>query len=151
MGCCAKTTDRHATPTSCSKTTDTHATPRYGASVADAGDSTYQATTRHSSFLMGTAGRGANPTDTLLASLCGCIAHYARDYLRDQRIPAELTVSAGATATPDGARLAAIDVRIDVRGADLDARQRAELVRTADRCKVHNTLRAGCDVRVALG
>ena len=139
MGCCTKTAESCATPT-------------YSASVDNSGDSTFQATTRHSTFLMGTAGRGANPIDTFLAGLCGCLGHYARDYLREHDIAADgFSVKAGATATPDGARIAEIDVRIDIAGARLDARQRAELVATADRCKIHNTLKACCDVRITVG
>ncbi len=123
----------------------------YTASVENKGDATYEATTRHSTFLMGTEGRGANPIDTLLASLCACIGHYTRDYLRNANIATEgFTVKAGATGTPDGARLAAIDVRIDVKGADLNERQRAELLHAAEQCKIHNTLKAACDVRLTL-
>ena len=136
----------------CTKTTESCAAPTYSASVENKGDSTYQATTRHSSFLMGTAGRGANPIDTFLASLCACLGHYARDYLRDQQTAADgFTVKAGATATPDGMRLAEIDVQIVVAGARLDERQRAELAATADRCKIHNTLKACCTVRITVG
>jgi uncharacterized OsmC-like protein len=138
MGCCTKTAD------SCSN-------PTYSASVENNGDSTFQATTRHSTFLMGTAGRGANPIDTFLAGLCGCLGHYARDYLREQEIAADgFTVKAGATPTPDGKRIAEIDVRIDVAGARLDDRQRAELAARAERCKIHNTLKACADVRLTV-
>jgi uncharacterized OsmC-like protein len=138
MSCCTKTTERRAGPT-------------YTASVENHGDATYVATTRHSTFLMGTDGRGANPIDTLLASLCACVGHYARDYLQEANIPAAgFTVRGGATGTPDGARLAAIDVTIEVKGADLTDGQRAELLRAAEHCKIHNTLKAGCEVRVVL-
>lgn len=138
MGCCTSTAESCATPT-------------YTASVENKGDSMFQVTTRHSTFLMGTAGRGANPIDTFLASLCGCLGHYVRDYLRDQKLATDgFTVKAAATATPDGIRLAEIDVRIDVAGVRLDDRQRAELLAVAERCKIHNTLRACCVVRIAV-
>ncbi len=136
----------------CTKAVETCSTSTYSASVENRGDSTFQATTTHSTFLMGTAGRGANPIDTLLASLCACLGHYARDYLRDQKVATDgFTVKASATGTPDGRRLGEIDVQIDVPGARLDPRQRAELLATADRCKVHNTLKAACTVRVGVG
>lgn len=125
--------------------------PTYTVSVEPDGDGTFRATTRHSTFLMGSAGRGASPVDTLLASLCACIGHYARDYLKAADLPAaSFTVKAGATGTPDGARLAAIDVAIEVEGAALDDAQRAELVRAAERCKIHNTLEAGCEIRLTV-
>jgi uncharacterized OsmC-like protein len=144
MGCCTNTNER--------ETSDRGAQALYSAAVENRGDSTYLATTKHGSFVMSTGGRGVNPVDTLLASLCACVAHYARDFLRDRNIPADaLTVSASATATPDGGRLAEIDARIEVKGATLDDRQRQDLLRAAERCKVHNTLKAGCGIRVTVG
>lgn len=138
MGCCTKTAESCATPT-------------FSASIENTGDSTYEATTRHSTFLMGTAGRGANPIDTFLAGLCGCLGHYARDYLREQQLPNErFTVKAAATATPDGKRLAVIEVGIQVEEARLDDRQRAALIATAERCKIYNTLAACCEVRITV-
>ena len=93
-----------------------------------------------------------NPVDTLLASLCACIGHYGRDYLRDQNAVTDaLIVNASATAAPDGARLAEIEVRIHLKGAALDDRQRQELLLAAERCKVHNTLKSACRIRVSLG
>src|SRR5512143_27905 len=58
----------------------------YKASIENKGDSKYYVTTRHAGFVLDTEGNGANPIDTLLASLCGCIGHYVRDYLVDQQI-----------------------------------------------------------------
>lgn len=125
--------------------------PIYTVSVEPDGDATFRATTRHSTFLMGGAGRGASPVDTLLASLCACIGHYAREYLKEADLSAaSFTVKAGATGTPDGARIAAIDVAIEVKGAALDDAQRAELARAAERCKIHNTLEAGCEIRLTV-
>ncbi len=124
----------------------------YSASVENKGDSTYHATTRHSGFLMGTEGQGANPVDAMLASLCACIGHYARDYLLERRLLGSgFIVKAEAEATEDGARLAEVTIQIDVKDVHLDARSREELVRTAEQCKIHNTLRAGCAIRITLG
>ncbi len=143
MGCCTKVDE--------AQVGDRGARVSYAAAVENRGDSTYLATTRHGSFVMSTAGRAANPVDTLLASLCACVAHYAGDFLREERVAADgLHVSADATGTPDGRSLARIDVRVEVRGASLDGRQRAALLGVAERCKVHNTLRAGCELRLAL-
>lgn len=124
----------------------------YSASIENRGDSTYHATTRHSTFVMAIDGHGANPVDAMLASLCACIGHYARDYLREERISASrFTVKAEAQGTPDGMRLAEIAIRIDVEGAHLDEARRGELARTAERCKIHNTLEAGCALRITVG
>ncbi len=123
----------------------------YSAVVENRGDSTYVATTRHGTFVLSTGGRGPNPVDTLLASLSGCIGHYVHDFLHERKLANDgFTVSANATSTPDGARLAVIEVTIDIRGAALDVRQRQELLLAAEHCKVHNTLKAGCDIRLGV-
>lgn len=143
MGCCTSMDER--------KVSGARAQGTYGAAVENRGDSTYVATTRHGTFVMSTGGRGPNPVDTLLASLSGCIGHYVHDFLREREVAnGGFAVSASATSTPDGARLAEIDVAIDVKGAVLDARQREELLRVAEHCKVHNTLKVGCEIRVGL-
>ncbi len=143
MGCCTSMNEPKA------GVPRTQAT--YSAAVENRGDSTYVATTRHGTFVMSTGGRGPNPVDTLLASLSGCIGHYVHDFLRDRKLAnGGFTVNASATSTSDGARLAVIDVTIDVKGTVLDGRQRQELLLAAEHSKIHNTLKAGCDIRLGV-
>ncbi len=143
MGCCTSMNQP--------KTGVPGAQGTYSAAVENRGDSTYVATTRQGTFVMSTGGRGPNPVDTLLASLAACVGHYVHDYLRDQQLAnGGFTVNASATSTSDGARLAVIEVTIDIKGAALDVRQREELLLAAEHCKVHNTLKAGCDIRLAV-
>ena len=58
----------------------------FKASIENKGNSECYATTRHSSFVLDTEGNGAHPIDTLLASLCGCMGHYVRDYMVNHQI-----------------------------------------------------------------
>lgn len=100
---------------------------------------------------MDTQGKGANPVDTLLASLCGCVGHYVHDFLRDRAIPAAgFTVVSEAALTDDRSRLARISVRIDLGEAELDAALDPELLAFIERCPVHGTLRQGCPIDVAV-
>jgi uncharacterized OsmC-like protein len=124
--------------------------PRYTASVVNRGDATYEATTRDSTFLMGTGGPGANPIETLLASLCACIGHYVRDYLQTAMVTSMVASRAPSAVGVAEALTANSSEIFVVDGADLDERQRAELLRSAEHCKIHNTLKAGCDVRIAV-
>jgi uncharacterized OsmC-like protein len=102
--------------------------------------------------VLGPQGAGANPGDTLLAALCGCIAHYVRQFLHERGLRSDgFALRAEAESTPDESRLARIDVRIDLRGTALDDAGRAALLAYAARCKIHNTLKAACPVSVALG
>lgn len=124
----------------------------YAVTIENKGDARYHATSRGHAFVLGPEGQGANPGDTLLAALCGCVAHYVRQFLRERRIPFDgFRLEARAESTPDESRLARIDVRIDTGAVPLDDRQRAELLAHAERCKIHNTLKAACTVEIALG
>lgn len=124
----------------------------YRASVENRGDTQYHATTRHSTFVLDTAGQGANPVDTLLAGLCACVGHYVRDYLRDEGIPYRgFTVDAEATATPDQKKLAGITLWIDLGETELGQQKRAALLTFVERCKVHGTLREGCPIETRWG
>lgn len=124
----------------------------YAITIENRGDARDHATSRGYEFVLGPAGAGANPGDTLLAALCGCIAHYVRQFFRERGIRSEgFGIQAGADSTPDGSRLSRIDVQIDLRGTPLDEAGRADLLAYAGRCKIHNTLKAACPVTVAVG
>jgi uncharacterized OsmC-like protein len=124
----------------------------YAVTIENRGDAKYHATSRGYEFVLGPQGAGANPGDTLLAALCGCIAHYVRQYFRERGIRSDgFGIQAEAESTPDESRLSRIEVRIDLRGTPLDDAGRAELLAYAERCKIHNTLKAACPVSVALG
>jgi uncharacterized OsmC-like protein len=124
----------------------------YAITIENRGDARYHATSRGYGFVLGPDGEGANPGDALLAALCACIGHYVRQFVRERGIaPDGFAIEAEADSTPDQARLAAIDVRIDLGRAALDDAARADLLARVERCKIHNTLTAACAVRGALG
>src|ERR1039457_538139 len=123
----------------------------YKAIIENKGDSRYFATTRHDNFVLDTEGRGSNPIDTLLASLCGCMGHYVRDYLVEHQIMhSGFAIDAEAGVTPDKARLAGIKVRIDLKELRLDGQQAAEMLKFIEKCKVHKILRENPGVTVLL-
>ncbi len=124
----------------------------YAATVENRGDARYHATSKGYGFVLGPEGQGANPGDTLLVALCGCIGHYVRQFLRERRIAFDgFSLDARAESTADASRLVRIDVRIDLGSLQFDERQGAELLAYAERCKIYNTLKAACAVEVALG
>ncbi len=124
----------------------------YAVTIENRGDARYHATSRGYEFVLGPQGAGANPGDTLLAALCGCIGHYVRQFFREHGIAADgFAIEAEAESTADESRLAKIDVRIDVGRTVLDETARRELLAQAQRCKIHNTLKAACPVSVSLG
>ena len=123
----------------------------FKASIENRGDSKYYVTARHGSFVLDTEGEGANPIDTLLASLCGCMGHYVRDYLTDRKIMHDgFAIEAEAGVTPDKARLADIKVRIDLKEVRLDDQQAAEMLKFIEKCKVHKILHENPGVTVSM-
>ena len=123
----------------------------YCASVENNGDMRFHATTRDGSFTMAINGNGANPVDTLLAALCGCIGHYVGDFVREQRIPSPgFTVKAEGRQTEDGTMLSAIDLFVELKSIKLENEEKEALLKYVERCKIHNTLKAGCRIRLAL-
>jgi uncharacterized OsmC-like protein len=123
----------------------------YKVMIENWGDSRFLATTRHGSFPMDTRAKAPNPVDTFLAGLCGCLGHYARDYLDGKAIPAPLfAISAEATATADHSRLADITIGIDLGDVRLAASQERELVAHVQQCKLYGTLRQACPIDVVV-
>lgn len=123
----------------------------YRASIENRGDTRSYAATRHASFVLDTNGNGANPVDTLLASLCSCMGHYVRDYLLDQGLDhSGFGIAAEAGVVKDTGSLAEIQARIDLGGVKLDERQSAGLLMFVENCKVHRILKVNPGVAVTI-
>jgi len=123
----------------------------YSASIKSDGDSKYHAATRHYEFVIGTDGRGANPIDTVLAGLCGCVGHYTAEYFRGEGIdPGGFGVKAEADLTEDRRRLSDINVEIVMEEGMFDERRKEELLAFVRNCPVHNTLTANSRVKFTL-
>jgi len=119
----------------------------YRATIENHGDSSYHATAGGFGFVMDTEGRGVGPVDALLASLCACVGHYVRDFLRLKAIePIRFTVESSAESTADGTRLGDIDVRIQLMGPALDPKLRQELLVFVEKCKIHSSLKTNSKI-----
>ena len=123
----------------------------YKASIENRGDSRSYASTQHASFVLDTEGNGANPVDTLLASLCGCLGHYVRDYLVEHRISHRgFTINSEAKVTSDKTQLDKINVLINLKDVVLTDQQAGELLKFVENCKVHNILKVNPGVAISL-
>jgi uncharacterized OsmC-like protein len=124
----------------------------YAVTIENRGDTRYRATSRGYEFVLGPQGAGANPGDALLAGLCACVGHYVRQFLQERGIASDgFRIAAEAESTTDQSRLARIDVWIDLGGMSLPEAGRKLLLAAAERCKLHNTLKAACPVTIAIG
>lgn len=85
---------------------------------------------------------GPTPTELFVAGLAACVGFYAERFLRrHEQSDAALSVSCDFTMSTDRpSRVASIDLRIDVPGV-LREDLRDALLRAADHCTVHNSLR----------
>lgn len=94
--------------------------------------------------------RAPTPTELFVASLAGCVAFYARRYLRRHGLPEDgLTVSAGYEMASGPARVSALRMRITVPDGVPEERRTA-LLGFASHCTVHNTLTNEPEVVVEL-
>lgn len=94
--------------------------------------------------------RAPTPTELFVASLAGCVAFYARRYLRRHGLPEDgLTVSAGYEMAGGPARVSALRMRITVPDGVPEERRTA-LLGFASHCTVHNTLTNEPEVVVEL-
>ncbi len=124
----------------------------YQASAENWGDSRFVITTRHSSFVTDTQGKGANPVDTLLGSLCSCMGHYVHDHFVAKGTPlSTFRVSAECDTSPDAERIPEIAVRIDLGPVHLERSEEAALLEAIGKCKIYGTLRQACHVHVVVG
>jgi putative redox protein len=84
---------------------------------------------------------GPTPTELFVASLAGCVAHYARRYLARHDLSADgLRVTARfATSMDRPLRVTAIDVDVVVP-VDLSPGRAAALSAVVSHCTVHNSI-----------
>ena len=121
------------------------------ASIENKGDSRFYATTKDYAFVLDTEGQGANPIDALLASLCACIGHMTRDYLKSNGDASRgFRVTAEGSMTADETKLSVIRLGIDINGTGLDNARESELLAHVERCKIRQTLKDACDVQIEL-
>jgi uncharacterized OsmC-like protein len=100
---------------------------------------------------MDTEGAGANPIDTLLASLASCVGHRLRDFFRDYKIASNgFTVSAEAGLTGDKSKLADIRLAIDLKDTAVGLSEETALMGYVESCKIHCTLSANSRISAVL-
>ena len=123
----------------------------YSALVNNDGSSKHFAKTRHGEFTIDTEGKGSNPVDTVLAGLCGCIAHEVRDAMLRNKIKyTSFQVKAEADSVADNSRLNSVTVTIDLQDTHIGKEDAAALITAAEGCKVRSTLNPVAPVSISL-
>ena len=123
----------------------------YKVFMENSGDNRFMATTSDANIAMGLNGGGANPVETMLAGLCGCVGHYVRDFYSGRGIdcPA-FTLRCEGRKTPDGKRLGEIDLFLNLKETALTEQNKDALQNHVEKCTIHATLREVCTIRLSL-
>ena len=98
----------------------------------------------------GSADTAPTPTELLVASVAGCVAHYARRYLARHDIGSDgLEVTARYRMADRPARVDALDIHITPPDS-LAAERREAFLAVASHCTVHNSLAQPMAVQIQL-
>jgi len=81
---------------------------------------------------------GPTPTELFVASIAGCVGHYARRFLHRHGLPDDVRVTADWSMTQPPARVG--NVALTVTTVELPGELAARFERTIARCVVHNSL-----------
>jgi len=93
---------------------------------------------------------GPTPTELFIAGIASRVGFYAERFLRRHSLPVEgLEVRCEFTMDPDAARVSSVLLRVVVP-AFLDETRRRALLAVVDHCTVHNSIRQGPDVGIAV-
>jgi len=96
----------------------------------------------------GGSGAGPTPTDAFVASLAGCVAHYATGFLiRHEKSADGLRVVADFSMAQHPSRVAEIGIEVLVDD-ELPEAMAAALQAVVEHCTVHNSIAQAPEVRI---
>jgi uncharacterized OsmC-like protein len=124
----------------------------YHVDIANAGDYSFKVKSKDYEFLVDTKGKGMTPPDALLASLGTCIGVYLRKYAEGAKLALPgFQISVDADFSREGlVCFKKIDVKIDLKGVQLDERRLKAMYEFIKNCPVHNTLKQNPEVEIKL-
>lgn len=122
----------------------------YHVDIANAGDYSFKVKSKDYEFLVDPKGKGITPPDALLASLGTCIGVYLRKYAEGAKLALpEFNISVDADFSKEGlVCFKKIEVKIDLKGAQLDEHRIEAMNRFIKNCPVHNTLKQNPEVEI---
>lgn len=89
----------------------------------------------------GGSGQGFRPTELLLLALGSCMMGTLWTFAENQKIPVEgIHLELSSEELPHPERVGRIEVKMEVKGK-LSPKERERIMRVAQHCKIHNTLR----------
>lgn len=124
----------------------------YHVDINNAGEYSFKVKSKDYEFLVDTKGKGVTPPEALLASLGTCIGVYLRKYAEGARLALpEFNISVDADfSKEEPVCFRKIDVRIDLKGAQLDERRLKAMREFIKNCPVHNTLEKNPEIEIEI-
>ncbi|MFH0965076.1 MAG: OsmC family protein [Planctomycetota bacterium] len=94
--------------------------------------------------------KGPTPPEMLVASLATCVGIYLARYMREAKLPYEgFTIDAAYSKAENPDRIGSIAIDVNLPEELPEARKKA-LIRVAEHCTVHNTLRQPPEVSIEI-
>lgn len=94
----------------------------------------------------GGSGEGFRPTELLLLALGSCMMGTLWTFAENQKIPVQgIHLELASEELPHPERVGRIEVKMEVKGK-ISLKERASLMRVAQHCKIHNTLKRPPDI-----
>jgi putative redox protein len=124
----------------------------YHVDIDNEGDHSFNVRSKDCEFIVDTKGKGITPPDALLASLGTCIGVYLRKYAEGARLALpEFYISVDAEFSEDKpVCFRKINVKIDLKGAQVDERRLKAIHEFIKNCPVHNTLKQNPEVEIKI-
>jgi len=125
----------------------------YHVDITNTGDYSFKVKSKDYELLVDTKGKGMTPPDTLLASLGTCVGVYLRKYAEGAKVTLpEFRISVDADfSKEEPVCFRKINVKIDLKGAQLDERRLKAMREFLKNCPVHNTLKQNPAVEIEIG
>ena len=103
-------------------------------------------------FIVDLKGKGVNPPDTLLASLGTCVGVYLRKYAEGARLTLpEFSIGVDAEFSKEApVCFKKINLRLDLKGTQLDDRRLKALHEFVKNCPVHHTLKNNPEIEIKI-
>jgi len=125
----------------------------YHVDVTNTGDYSFNVQSKDHKFIVDTKGKGMMPPEVFLASLGSCIGVYLRKYAEGAKFDLpEFSISVDADLSKDKpACFRKIDLKIDLKGIQLDERRLKAIHEFLKNCPLHNTIKNNPEIAIKIG
>lgn len=124
----------------------------YHVEITNIGEHIFNAKSKDAEFTIGLNGKSITPPDVLLASLGSCMGVYLRKYAEGMKLDIpSFSISVDADFAKDvPVHFKNIDVRVDLKGVQIDERRRKGIIEFLKNCPVHGTLKNNPEIAIEL-